>query len=159
MNWMILPPTSSALPGVRAKSSSVALGVVDAPRFIPQSLRPTFMPLPILLGGTVAPQGPACGASTVASADPGHLDPGAVLVRAGDGGLDEGHAGDAVEDAGVLERRRNPLAPGGADRPFEGPVQVGERLVEPFGVARGGPHVRLDRAGDVAVLGPLAIDP
>src|SRR4051812_41297679 len=56
----------------------------------------------------------------------GHVDPGPVLVRAGDGGGDERHAGDAVGDAGVLEGGRDRLAATGADGPFEGPVQVGQ---------------------------------
>ena len=80
-------------------------------------------------------------------------------LRAGDGGLDEGHAGDAVDDAGVFERAGDLLAAAAADGPFERPVQVGQRLVEPFGVAGGEPQVGLDRAGEVAVLGPLAIEP
>ena len=92
------------------------------------------------------------------STDLGHLDPGSVLVRAGDGRLDERHAGDAVDDARVLERRGDLLAATAADRPFEGPVEVAERLVEPFGVARREPQVGLDRAGEVAVLGPLAVE-
>ena len=50
------------------------------------------------------------------------------------------------------------LAAAAADRPFERPVQVAERLVEAFGVARGEPQVGLDRAGEVAVLGPLAVE-
>src|SRR4051794_13144204 len=45
-----------------------------------------------------------------ASTDLGDLDPLALPVRAGDGGLDEGHARDPVEDAGVLERGRHGLA-------------------------------------------------
>src|SRR3954470_11721802 len=55
----------------------------------------------------------------------GDLDPDAVLARAGDGGLDEGHAGDAVDDPGVVEGGRRGLAPACADGPLEGAVQVG----------------------------------
>ena len=80
----------------------------------------------------------------LSSADLGDFDPFAVLLRAGDGGLDEGHAGDAVGDAGVLEGLGDLLAAFGADRPFQGPVQVGERLVEPLGVSGGESEVRLD---------------
>jgi hypothetical protein len=89
-----------------------------------------------------------------ASTDLGHLDPLAVLVGAGDGGLDEGHAGDAVGDARVFERLGDRLAATAADGPFERPVQVGQRLVEALGVAGGQAEVGLDRAGEVAVLGP-----
>ena len=46
-----------------------------------------------------------------------------------------------------------------ADGPFERPVQVGQGLVEAFGVAGGEPQIGLDRAGEIAVLGPLAVDP
>ena len=50
------------------------------------------------------------------------------------------------------------FSPRRADRPFERPVQVGERLVETLGMAGGEPQVGLDRAGEIAVLGPLAIE-
>ena len=36
--------------------------------------------------------------------------------------------------------------------------RLAERLVEAFGMAGGEPEVRLDRAGEIAVLGPLAIE-
>src|SRR5260370_188119 len=65
-----------------------------------------------------------------ASGDPGEVDRGAVRAGGGDGRLDEGHAGDAVDDAGVLEGSRHVLAPPPADGPFQGAVQVGQRLVE-----------------------------
>ena len=60
---------------------------------------------------------------------------------------------------GCLERRGNRLASFPADRPFERPVQVGERLVKTFGMARGKTQIGLDRAGEVAVLGSLAVEP
>src|SRR5438876_7600158 len=68
-------------------------------------------------------------------ADLRHLDPFAVLLGAGDGRLDEGHAGDAVGDAGVVERLGGLLAATAADGPFQRPVQVGQGFVEAFGVA------------------------
>src|SRR3954466_9580121 len=91
---------------------------------------------------------PHCGPPDPILPDLGHLDPGPLLVRAGDRRLDEGHAGHAFEDARGLERGGDLLAATAADRPFERPVQVAERRVEPFGVARGEPEIRLDRAGE-----------
>ena len=87
-----------------------------------------------------------------------HLDPLTVLVRAGHGRLDERHAGNALDDSGVLERGGDLLATTAADCPFEGPVQVAEGFVEPFGMARGKPQVRLDRAGEIAIFRSLAIE-
>ena len=69
----------------------------------------------------------------------GHVQPGTTFLRTGDGGLDKRHARHTVGNAGVGERPRARLAPGGADRPFPGVlVQVGQRLVEPLGEGRRG---------------------
>src|SRR5579883_670500 len=86
-------------------------------------------------------------------------DPFAILFRAGDGSLDEGHAGDAVGDARVGERLGDFLTATAADGPFEGPVQVGQGFMEALGVSGGEAEVRLDRFGEISVLGTLAIEP
>ncbi len=92
------------------------------------------------------------------SSDLRHLDPLAVLLRAGDGGLDERHAGHAVDDPGVLEGLRDLLAELGPDGQLEAQVEVGQGLVEAFGVAGRDADVRLDRGGEIAVFGPEAVE-
>src|SRR5579864_5473500 len=69
--------------------------------------------------------------------DSSNLNPRPILLRTRHGGFDEGHAGHAVDDSGMLKGGRHLFAPARPYRPFEGPVQVGQRLVETFGVAGG----------------------
>ena len=78
-------------------------------------------------------------------------------VCALDGGFEEGHAGQAVGDAGVVEGLGRRLSPAAADGPFEGAMEVGQGLVKALRVAAGKPQVRADRAWQVTVIGPLAV--
>src|SRR5271170_6868608 len=89
---------------------------------------------------------------------PGKGYPFAIALGAGHGGLDKGHPGDAVADAGVLEWLGHRLASPGSDRPFERPMQIGQCLVKAFRVTGRHANVRLDRGRDVTVLGPLSIE-